>query len=370
MLLRRCCRYPVGCRLREPPSSGTSKPALRPRPPPSAQASAPSDPGSWVSEPALPLRALSRRPPVPRPPAGTLPGHQVPVDADPCLRVSLAEPLLLARPIPALGPQTLPLLIQAPSRRAGRAGAVPGYHGDQWPPSPHHSGTLTGGLSFPSICWEQSFFAGGRARLAKLGPCAQKHPRRGVGRVGGGIRVSRAAVLQPEAAGIFKSSSSRGSAGRGAVGHPEGPGETPGLVSQVLWAQHVRAELRFAQEPRWAGPWAPGCGSRAWMRAPGGPGAGGGHVGVCAEGCGLTFPPASPTPAPGRRRRLHCASLGRRETPAPPLAPGAAHAPRGPYTQGSRVWGADAPKTGAPVQGPRAPRAAGRAPSSRLRTLH
>ena len=63
--------------------------------------------------------------------------------------------------------------------RAREAGVAPGHHGDPCPPSPHCSGTLTGGLSFPSVCWEQSFFASGHARLAKLGPCVQKRPRLG-----------------------------------------------------------------------------------------------------------------------------------------------------------------------------------------------
>lgn len=243
MLLPQCYRYPVECRLREPPSSGTSKPALRLRPLPSAQASAPSDPGSRVSEPALPLGAPSPRRPVLRPPADSLPGHQVPIDADPCLRVSLAEPLLLARPVPLLVPRPF-ACSSRPQSRAGGAGAVP-----QWPPSPHCSGTLIGGPSFPSICWEQSFSADGRARLAKLGSYAQKYPRRWAGG-----RAYRAAVLQPEAAGIFKSSSSRGSAGHGAIGHPEGPGETPGLVSQVLWAQHLsEPSCALLKSPGWWG---------------------------------------------------------------------------------------------------------------------
>ena len=124
MLLRRCCRYPVECRLREPPSSGTSKPALGPRPLPSAQASAPSDPGSRVSEPALPLGAPSPRRPVPRPPAGSLPGHQVPVDAEPRPRVSLAEPLLLARPVPLLSPDPSPAH-PGPSAGPGEQGRFP-----------------------------------------------------------------------------------------------------------------------------------------------------------------------------------------------------------------------------------------------------
>lgn len=155
------------------------------------------------------------------------------------------------------------------------------------PSSPHCSGTLTGGLSFPSVCWEQSFFAGGRARLAKLGPCAQKRPR--LGRAGSpGLR--------------FYSLKRRGFS---TAVHLEGLlaavplGIQRRLASQVPWAQHL-SELspRFAQEPRWAGPWAPRWGSGAWMGARGDPGTGGGHVGVCAEGCELTFPPTSPVPDP------------------------------------------------------------------------
>ena len=246
----------------------------------------------------------------------------------------------------------LSLCSSRPHRRAREAGAVPGHYGDPCPPSPHCSGTLTGGLSFPSVCREQSFFAGGRARLAKLGPCAQKRPH--LGRSGSpGL-----GFYSPKWWGFSTAVHLEGLLAAVPLGIQRG------LVSQVPWVQHL-SELSplFAQEPRWAGLWAPRCGSGAWMGAQGGPGAGGGHVGVCAEGCELTFPPTPLPPSPGRRQ---AASLRFPVEEEDPGTCSSSRRPRGPYTW-QPCRGADAGRMGALAQGPRTPRAAaGRAPSLRV----
>lgn len=245
------------------------------------------------------------------------------MDPDPRLRVSLAKPLLLASPVPRSWSPDSPSTHPGPITELGKQGRFP-VTMETRALHPHCSGTLTGGLSFPSVCREQSFFAGGRARLAKLGPCAQKRPR--LGRSGSpGLRF-----YSPKWRGFSTAVHLEGLLAAVPLGIQRG------LVSQVPWAQHL-SELSplFAQEPRWAGLWAPRYGSGAWMGARGGPGAGGRHVGVCAEGCEPTFPPTPLPPPPGRRQ---VASLRFPVGEGAPAPAAAARAP-GVLTHGSRVGG-------------------------------